>query len=503
MKVYSSIFNFKGKDGSSLRYNKKSVCIAVIKFIVFLLIFLILFHDATDLFRTKSAFYMINPIYGLPKNSVDVLLFGTSHMVGTISPMDLWSEYGITSFNAGLNEQTIPSTYFEMREILKVQRPKIIVLEIYYIIQKEMITSAGKERFHWFVDNVPFSSGVSEAIQTVMEEEDKTEYYLNFYSFHNRWKSLAQNDFQPWLSNTRWNRGGDVAFYMKHSVQNEPSIVSQYETKTPPEIPLEYIYKIISLCRENGIQLIFVTQPFSASDNNQKMFNYIGAVAEEENIPYINFFYFFNEIGFDFAEDMADGEHVNYFGNQKLTSYLGEYLQTTYHLEDHRNDPKIADLWNKDYQTFSRELNNTMMKTAKNLDEYFTYLQNQDYIIAWNAYSKTALSETSLPHYLKTMDLDPSEIKEENWYCAVTRGGQPLYQKSFSKKPNDTYMVEDALFSFGSGITGSRNAIGVHVGRKEYSVGKTGVNLVVYDPISRKVVDSVNIDLNTGTIKRK
>lgn len=210
-----------------------------------------------------------------------------------------------------------------------------------------------------------------------------------------------------------------------------------------------------------------------------------------------------DEIGFDFTTDMTDWQHVNYSGVQKLTSYLGQYLQTTYNLEDHRNDPAIADLWNKDYQTFTRELNNTMMKTAESLDEYFAYLQNQDYILAWNAYEKTALSNTALPSYLETMGIDRSGIKNSKYYCAVTRGDQLLYQKSPKEKPDDSYMTEDTLFSFGSGITGSSNTIGVHVGRKEYSVGTEGLNLVVYDPISKTAVDNVNIDLSTREIKRK
>lgn len=447
-------------------------------------------------------YYSISPIYDLPKNSIDVLFLGSSHMYASISPLDLWNDYGITSFNASVGSLSIPYAYFELRELLRAQKPKVVVLEMYTIDLPGMIYNNDVTRAHYVVDNIPFTFGVNEMIQTLIpEDQDKTEFYLNFYTFHNRWKSLSMEDFLPYLQSDAWNRGGSSLFYNRHEAIEFPTIISKDDVKMPPEIPLEYLYKVIELCHNDEVELVFMTQPFSASVDMQKIFNYVGVVADEEEIPYLNFFYLLDETEFDFSTDLVN-HHSNYSGAQKLTAYLGEYLQTNYHLEDHRSDPKIADLWNKDYQTFARELNNTMMKTAENPDEYFTYLQNQDYIITWNAYSETPLSETALPGYLKTMGVKQPMVRKKQWYCAVTRGDQLLYRKVSDERPAGSYMTEDTLFSFGDGIKGSSNAIGVHVGKTEHSVGKTGVNLVVYDPISRMVVDKINIDLETGEFKR-
>lgn len=487
-----------------MRYNKKAICIGTIKAVAFLLIFLILFQGATNLFRQKNMFYSISPIYDLPENSVDVLFLGSSHMYASVSPMDLWNDYGITSYNASVGLLSIPGAYFELRELLKVQKPKVLVLETFYIHSEVMVND--ETRFHYIVDNIPFSFGISEAIQTLIpEEQSKTQYYLNFYTFHNRWKELSESDFRPWTAGTcsRYNRGANAAFYNHHSIIEPPAIVPRSETKMPPELPLEYLYKIIELCREEDIQPVFMAQPCSAGSDIQKMMNYVDVVAEKEGLPYINFFYLLDETGFDFAEDMADTGHVNYFGARKLTSYLGEYLQNNYQLEDQRGNPSIARLWNRDYEAFTGEINNIMMKAAENVDEYFSYLREKDYILAWNAHSETPLSETALPGLLERLEVNPSGVGGGMWYSAVTRGDQLLYGRPFEERPNDSYMVEDTLFSFGDGITGSTNRIGIHVGRKEYSVGDTGVNLVVYDPVMRMVVDYINIDLAAEDIKRE
>lgn len=483
-----------------MHYGKKIFGLWIIKIVAFLLVFVMLFHGATDLFRTKTDYSSLGPIYNLPKNSVDVLLLGTSHMNDTISPMDLWGDYGITSFNAAIGGQSIPTTYFELRELLRVQKPKVVVLETHYVYQKDMIVDS-ESRLHWLVDNVPFSFGICEAIQTLIQEDhDKTEYYLNFFSFHNRWRELSKNDFKPVLG---YNRGAYTGGYAKHSTIESPSIVLRTETKTPPELPLEYLYKIIELCRDNEIQLVFIVQPFKTSNDIQKMMNYVDVIANQEGIPYINYFYLLDEVGFDFAMDLADYGHLNYSGMKKLTSHLGQYLQTNYNLQDHRNDHPIADLWDKDYETYIRVVNNIMMKTAQTADEYFDYLRNKDYIIAWNAYSETSLSGTALPELLKNMGIEQNEMPEGPRYYAVARGDQLLYGRASDEKSNDSYMTEDTLFSFGRGIAKSSNNIGVHVGRTEYSVGNKGMNLAVYDPVTRTVVDSVNIDLETGEITRK
>lgn len=85
--------------------------------------------------------------------------FGSSHMACAISPMDLWNNYGITPFNAGVPTQTMPATYFELRELLKVQKPKVIVIEMLYISIEEMMESAKGGGLHFLVDNIPLSLG--------------------------------------------------------------------------------------------------------------------------------------------------------------------------------------------------------------------------------------------------------------------------------------------------------------------------------------------------------
>jgi len=484
-----------------LKRNKKPLRLGIVKAAAFLLIFVLLFQCATDLFRTKKFLFSLSPLYDLPRNSVDVLLLGSSHMNCGVSPMDLWHDYGITSFNAAIGDQTIPASYFELRELLKVQKPKVVVLETFHVWQTEMMTSSGEERLHWLVDNIPMSLGVSEAIQTLIcEDHDKTQYYLNFYTFHNRWRELEKDDFIP---NIGYNRGADMGVYNRWSTIEPPDIIPRFEWEEAPELAVEYLLKIIELCRENKINLVFMATPCRIGEHWQKMLNYVGEIAQQGNIPYLNFFHLIDEMQFDFAADMAEWSHMNYSGVRKVTAYLGEYLQTNYQLEDHRTSSAVAGRWNADYEVFAKALNNVMMKTAKNAEEYFDYLKGNDYVLIWNAYSETPLYETALPELLDAYGLSFNGSKEKNRYCAVTRAGKPLYEKMPDSKPSDGCMADDMYFSFGRNASGDQKPIDIYVGRTNHAIGNSGLNLAVYDPMTRTVLDSVNVDLNEKTITRK
>ena len=48
----------------------------------------------------------------------------------------------------------------------------------------------------------------------------------------------------------------------------------------------------------------------------------------------------------DWAHDTADfGDHMNFAGAQKVSSYIADYLADTYDLPDHREDAAYSD-WN-------------------------------------------------------------------------------------------------------------------------------------------------------------
>ncbi|MCR4689720.1 MAG: hypothetical protein K5739_00015 [Lachnospiraceae bacterium] len=67
----------------------------------------------------------------LPKDSVDVVIFGSSHAYRNVDTPIMFEDYGITAYDLGSPGQRLALTYYQMKDDLKTQNPKVVVLEVY------------------------------------------------------------------------------------------------------------------------------------------------------------------------------------------------------------------------------------------------------------------------------------------------------------------------------------------------------------------------------------
>ena len=82
--------------------------------------------------NTKEA-GIVNPsahgFYSEPKNTIDVAVIGNSDAYSGFSPMELWKNYGYTSYVSGEGRQTVAQAYVMLNDILKSHKPKVVILE--------------------------------------------------------------------------------------------------------------------------------------------------------------------------------------------------------------------------------------------------------------------------------------------------------------------------------------------------------------------------------------
>ena len=67
--------------------------------------------------------------YQLP-GTVDVVYVGPSHVYSSIMPQLIFDQYGITGYNFSTAAQSFESTYWALEEVIRLQRPKIAVVEL-------------------------------------------------------------------------------------------------------------------------------------------------------------------------------------------------------------------------------------------------------------------------------------------------------------------------------------------------------------------------------------
>lgn len=59
----------------------------------------------------------------------DVLLFGNSRIRDSVFPMELWNEFGITSYNLGLPGTTVQTYYWALVNALDYADPELVVVD--------------------------------------------------------------------------------------------------------------------------------------------------------------------------------------------------------------------------------------------------------------------------------------------------------------------------------------------------------------------------------------
>ena len=119
--------------------------------------------------------------------------------------------------------------------------------------------------------------------------------------------------------------------------------------------------RILEFCSDHNIQVLMYESPTFSSWNLTKS-NLVQEVCDKYNIPFIDFNLLLEEINFDVKKDYRDnGNHLNYFGATKVTTYLGEYLNSHYKLTNHFSDPAY-DKWRESYNTYLKKVDKYVKK---------------------------------------------------------------------------------------------------------------------------------------------
>lgn len=250
------------------------------------------------------------------KDGIDVIVLGDSESY--TSPMQLWKEQGLSSYVCGQPGQKIQETYFMLKTALQSQSPKVVLMETNLM----------------FRDPGPVKN-----IQSSFAETAR--YHFPLLRFHNLWKLMFDG-----------KKPGEAVykgFSIRSSVDPFDSGDYMKETEEVQEMPQAvtfYMEEIMELCRRSGAELFLVSAP-SPKNYSYRKHNAIENYAKEKGLTYVDLNLKIKELGITWQKDSYDkGDHLNLYGAQKVTRWLGTYLKQNYELTDHRNDPAYED-WNE------------------------------------------------------------------------------------------------------------------------------------------------------------
>ena len=320
----------------------------IIRVALFLLIGAIIFWVLTIIFVPKwigkidPATPRIKGFYLEEKNTIDVLAVGNSDVGRGFSPITLWNNYGITSYNLGTSNQTMLLAYYVIKEATEYQDIKTVVLDMDATFVEK---NAPEGEYRKLFDNMRWGKTKIEALnETDLEIDNKLSYVFPLIRFHSRWNELEDNDFyitKKYNKSTAY-KGMAMSSEVKPYVDKKEYMKDTGEVARISEKNQLYIKKIVDLCREKNIELLWIEMPSATSWSSARS-KAVQELAKQYEIEFIDMNYPIPGLDFDWESDTADGgNHLNISGAEKVSNYVGKVLQEKYHLEDHRQDPKYA-----------------------------------------------------------------------------------------------------------------------------------------------------------------
>lgn len=304
----------------------------IIKAVSFLLIVVVLIIVLSYIFLPKNnteeaGMYNVeaNGILAEKENQIDLLILGDSEPFTSITPMQLWNDYGFTGYECCSLQQTMPESFWYLNKALKKQHPKIIIIE---------------------ANNIYTASQRKEHLEGIINNK------IPIFGFHNRWKRLKKEDFTEKVNYDTVNDLKGYRYTTDSVEAKDREIMKPTEDMNIiPRSNVIYIKWLNNYCSENGIKLLILRTPTRYSWEYK---SYLGVkqLCDKEKIEYIDMNMIEDRVNIDWTKDSKDGgDHLNHFGAIKTTKFLGKFLSEKNILPDHRNDPNYNN-WHDSYKKY-------------------------------------------------------------------------------------------------------------------------------------------------------
>ena len=318
------------------------------------------------------------------KDSLDIVFLGASEVYNDFSPALAYSSTGITSYMFAVSYNPISLYKYELKEILKSQNPKILVVSIDPICYDNKSDLNSYSAMRSLSDTMPLSTN---KINLIMERGTDSFYSHLFPTakYHGQWTKPSKIKvlFHPYLRGYNILRG-DLCHTVVGMMDPEKFhrdgswLALRQEAK-------EYLNEFLDICDESGIEnILFVSFPHVLSDAS--LYRRYQRHAEVERIlmdrgyEYLDLDSMSKELNLDLDYDWNSDEHLSFHGLQKFTPWLMNILIQKYNLEPTKLSEKQKSEWENsvDYEKrFYKYFNNYIeKKPPKTREESKTFWES-------------------------------------------------------------------------------------------------------------------------------
>ena len=285
---------------------------------------------------------------------VETLFLGSSHCFRAYDPALYEALTGESAFNLGSSSQNYDTSYYLLKEALARHPVKKVYLDMYYaflfigredrdLVQANIISDYMRPSLNK-LDFALHMSGAEHYTNTLLP-------FRRNWRLLGDWKYLEENlarkgqksykNYEPVVhEEERYVARG----FVSSSQRLKPEEITWWEKFSKIDLSGEdtfarsYVERIVKLCREEEIELIFVTAPsyeeyLEVVGPYDPAHAYIKELAEDYGVPYLDFNLCREEYLSLTADDYMDVDHLNGQGAQKVTETLAELA----------NEPSLID----------------------------------------------------------------------------------------------------------------------------------------------------------------
>lgn len=334
-----SVFFYTIKTSNKVIMNKKWILRVTTALLILASIWIC--HNVLSV-KSPHGINQARAFYHQPLDSLDVLCVGSSHVHCGINTGELWDDYGIAAYDFSAAEQTLWETYHYLIEAYKYQHPKVVILDVFSVARFRE-----DYHYHWMEESffgLKPSYNKYQMLKVSAEKENFKNYMPAFLTYHSRYVDLNKEDlynvFGGHLEKKTF-KGYTPGFIVAD--QSDPfggwDELDDYGLTAKSEL---YLKKIINLVKSEGSELKIIVVPYNLDERDRITYADIEKICSEEDISFINYNDFLDDIGIDKATDFNDHTHLNYWGSVKFSNFLGSEIKKEYDIIDRRNDKKYS-----------------------------------------------------------------------------------------------------------------------------------------------------------------
>jgi len=433
--------------------------------------------------------------YQMDDDSIDVLFLGSSHATASFNPQFMYDNYGVRSYNLGGEQQSMLASYYWLKEALRTQHPVVVVLDTTFLFQymKYEPLNCEESATRKAIDAMKWSGNKLDAIRAVCENDSNQEinsFLFPNIRFHERWTNLGQNDFKF----AQMEKHYELKGYVPLGNRSNNDWFTPYNMGTSEEyaetVPVmqEYLDRIVDTCKDEGITLILTSAPTTMADISK--YNTATEYAINHSLVYIDYneAEIFYSTGLVFNEDMNDDDHCNVWGSEKITSHMSNLL-----LQNGLVSTSADEQWTDTSEYYQNIKSDYYVRDIWDINEYIDTINNERYttIIGAN-YDGTFFMTEEVLEKFRTLGIQMDMLKDGS-YIAVVQSGcavelcdmKPVTYEGLTANGHEMMTI----YSAGGGENAPKCSIMIN--DEEKSANQIGLNIVVYDNDTMKVIDSL------------